>query len=120
MTYRHWSHQSKESTLLTPDPNLLLLSNQSPTPFVPTYTPSKFSHSCDHSPHLILSGMNRGKKWGLYLGAKSKVEDRAWEFDMIVNLTGTSITSRTNIIPPRPRAEYGEVEAPVGSEGDYH
>lgn len=85
-------YAEKAKTKYTP-PSGTLWTPQTGTSLVPT---GHFGHR----PHVILSGRYKGKKWELFAASISGVRDRMWEFDLVVNCTGTpEAAKRKNTIP---------------------
>lgn len=71
------------------------------TALLPSDIKSQAPYKVDiHRPTLVLSG-KRGKRgrWELYAGSRSRVEDVACEFDVVINCTGHALEGRKNIVP---------------------
>ena len=84
--------QSNASAAPAPPP--LIPAAVSSTPLIPAFAPP-----CRHRPVLVLSGLYKGKRWEVYAGSLSRVEDSFWEFDLLVNCTRKREGGMKNTIP---------------------
>ena len=53
------------------------------------------------TPALAIHGLHNMRRWEVYAGAKGDVAPYVWEFNLIINCTGTKLPNhRVNLIPP--------------------